>query len=234
VKGRLKRVRVAAVIAAAGRSARMGQGTPKVLLSLHQVPVIVRSILPFHHASVVEDIVVVATEASIERVRELVAKYGLGKVSAVVAGGLKRQQSVALGLQALGRCDVVLVHDGARPLVTAEIIERVVEAAVEHGAAVPAVPVRDTIKRVEGDRVLETLNRDELRAVQTPQGFRYDLLVQAHERAREEGFYGTDDATLVERLGHPVAVVPGSPENLKITTPEDLLLAEALLQWREG
>jgi len=234
VKGRLKRVRVAAVIAAAGRSARMGQGTPKVLLSLHQVPVIVRSILPFHHASVVEDIVVVATEASIERVRELVAKYGLGKVSAVVAGGLKRQQSVALGLQALGRCDVVLVHDGARPLVTAEIIERVVEAAVEHGAAVPAVPVRDTIKRVDGGRVLETLNRDELRAVQTPQGFRYDLLVQAHERAREEGFYGTDDATLVERLGHPVAVVPGSPENLKITTPEDLLLAEALLQWREG
>jgi 2-C-methyl-D-erythritol 4-phosphate cytidylyltransferase len=110
----------------------------------------------------------------------------------------------------------------------------VVEAAVEHGAAVPAVPVRDTIKRVDGDRVVETLNRDELRAVQTPQGFRYELLVQAHERAREEGFYGTDDATLVERLGHPVAVVPGSPENLKITTPEDLLLAEALLQWREG
>jgi 2-C-methyl-D-erythritol 4-phosphate cytidylyltransferase len=234
VKGRLKRVRVAAVIAAAGRSARMGQGTPKVLLSLHQVPVIVRSILSFHHASLVEDIVVVATEASIDRVRELVAKYGLGKVSAVVAGGLKRQQSVALGLQALRRCDVVLVHDGARPLVTADIIERVVEAAVEHGAAVPAVPVRDTIKRVDGDRVVETLNRDELRAVQTPQGFRYELLVQAHERAREEGFYGTDDATLVERLGHPVAVVPGSPENLKITTPEDLLLAEALLQWREG
>jgi 2-C-methyl-D-erythritol 4-phosphate cytidylyltransferase len=177
---------------------------------------------------------VVATEASIDRVRELVATYGLGQVSAVVAGGLKRQQSVALGLQALRRCDVVLVHDGARPLVTADIIERVVEAAVEHGAAVPAVPVRDTIKRVDGDRVVETLNRDELRAVQTPQGFRYELLVQAHERAREEGFYGTDDATLVERLGHPVAVVPGSPENLKITTPEDLLLAEALLQWREG
>jgi 2-C-methyl-D-erythritol 4-phosphate cytidylyltransferase len=234
VKAKAQRPRVAAVIAAAGRSARMGQGTPKVLLSLHQVPVIVRSILPFHHSAWVDEIVVVATEASIERVRELVGRYGLGKVSAVVAGGLKRQQSVALGLRAVGSCDLVLVHDGARALVTADIIERVLEAAQEHGAAVPAIPVRDTIKRVDGERVAETLNRDELRAVQTPQAFRYALLVEAHERARSDGFYGTDDATLVERLGHPVVVVPGSPENLKITTPEDLAIAEALLQWREG
>ncbi len=234
MKGKAQRPRVAAIIAAAGRSARMGQGTPKVLLSLHQVPVIVRSILPFHHSPRVDEIVVVATEASIERVRELVGRYGLGKVSAVVAGGLKRQQSVALGLQAVSRCDLVLVHDGARALVTLDIVERVLEAAREHGAAVPAIPVRDTIKRVEGERVVETLNRDELRAVQTPQAFRYALLVEAHERARADGFYGTDDATLVERLGHPVVVVPGSPENLKITTPEDLAIAEALLQWREG
>lgn len=234
MRGRSRYGRVAAVIAAAGRSARMGQGTPKVLLSLHQVPIIVRSILPFHHSSHVDDVVVVATEASIERVRELVAQYGLRKVSQVVAGGLKRQQSVALGLQAVGPCEVVLVHDGARPLVTADIIERVVEAAREHGAAVPAVALQDTVKRVDGDRVVETLNRDELRAVQTPQGFRYEVLVAAHERARAEGFYGTDDATLVERMGHPVVVVPGSPENLKITTPEDLVMAEALLQWREG
>lgn len=234
MSGRSRRGRVAAIIAAAGRSARMGQGTPKVLLSLHQVPIIVRSILPFHHSPLVDEVVVVATEASIDRVRELVGRYGLGKVSGVVAGGLKRQQSVALGLQAVGPCELVLVHDGARPLVTGDIIERVVAAAREHGAAVPAVPVRDTIKRVDGDRVLETLNRDELRAVQTPQGFRYEVLVAAHDRARAEGFYGTDDATLVERMGHPVAVVPGSPENLKITTPEDLAMAEALLQWREG
>ncbi len=234
MKGKSRRPRVAAVIAAAGRSARMGQGTPKVLLSLHQVPVIVRSMLPFHHSPLVDRMVVVATEASIDRVRDLVAKYGLGKVSAVVAGGLKRQQSVALGLQAVGACDVVLVHDGARPLITTDLIERVAEAAWEHGAAVPAIPVRDTVKRVDGEQVVETLNRDELRAVQTPQGFRYELLVRAHEQARLDGFYGTDDATLVERLGHPVAVVPGSPENLKITTPEDLAMAEALLQWREG
>ncbi|MDR5683065.1 MAG: 2-C-methyl-D-erythritol 4-phosphate cytidylyltransferase [Armatimonadota bacterium] len=231
---RHKRPRVAALIAAAGRSARMGQGTPKVLLSLRQVPVIVRSILPFHHSPHVDDIVVVASQAALPRVTQLVAKYGLGKVSAVVAGGLKRQQSVALGLQALDQCDVVLVHDGARPLVTTDIIERVVQATVAHGAALAAVPVRDTAKRVDGEVVRETIDRDVLVAAQTPQGFRYELLRAAHERARADGFYGTDDAALVERLGVEVHLVPGSPENLKITSPEDLVIAEALLQWREG
>jgi 2-C-methyl-D-erythritol 4-phosphate cytidylyltransferase len=229
-----QRPRVAAIIAAAGRSARMGQGTPKVLLSLRQVPVIVRSILPFHHSPYVDDIVVVASQAALPSVTQFVAKYGLGKVSAVVAGGLKRQQSVALGLQALEPSHVVLVHDGARALVTPDIIERVVQATLAHGAAVPAVPVRDSAKRVNGEVVLETIDRDVLVAAQTPQGFRYALLHAAHEQARAEGFYGTDDAMLVERLGVQVHVVPGSPENLKITSPEDLVIAEALLQWRDG
>jgi 2-C-methyl-D-erythritol 4-phosphate cytidylyltransferase len=154
----------------------------------------------------------------------------------LVAGGEERQDSVRRGLEALGDADVVLVHDAARPLVPRRVIDAVIDATLRSGAAVPVVPVADTVKRVESDGAVgETLPRDDLRLAQTPQGFRTGLLRAAYARAEREGFRGTDDASVVERAGGRVVVVPGSPRNLKITTPEDLRLAEALLRvWPVG
>jgi 2-C-methyl-D-erythritol 4-phosphate cytidylyltransferase len=141
----------------------------------------------------------------------------------VVAGGRTRQDSVWLALQAVpDDAQLVVVHDAVRPLITAKLVDAVVAAAATSGAAICALPVAETVKRVRGDLVESTLDRSELWAVQTPQAFRADLLREAHEKARRDGIVGTDDAMLVERLGHPVRVVPGLPENVKITTPEDL------------
>lgn len=226
-------MRVGAVIAAAGRGTRLGAAGPKVLLPLCGIPIVVRATLPFQRSPWVHEIVVVACEEALEDVRRCVGRYGLSKVRSVVTGGPERQDSVGLGLAALGACDVVLVHDGARPLVDESLIEDVVRAASEFGAAVPAIPVRDTLKRVDDDRVTETVSRTGLWAAQTPQGFRSALLRSAHARARSDGVRGTDDAFLVERLGHPVRVIPGRVHNLKVTTPEDLAVAEALVRWLE-
>ncbi len=162
---------------------------------------------------------------------ELVEPYGLEKVGAVVAGGARRQDSVAAGLKALPReASVVVVHDGVRPFVTAEMVSAVVGGAEEVGAAVTAVSAADTIKRVDGGVVVETLKRDGLFCVQTPQAFSRGVLAEALERAEAEGVVGTDEAALVERLGRPVRVVPGSRYNLKVTTPEDWALAEMVLR----
>jgi 2-C-methyl-D-erythritol 4-phosphate cytidylyltransferase len=153
-------------------------------------------------------------------------KEGL-KVAHRVPGGRRRQDSVREGLKA-GGCDWVVVHDGARPLVTPQLIEAGLAAAQETGAAVCALPAQDTVKRVDEEgRVVRTLDRRRLWLVQTPQVFRYDMLLDAHERSRQPA---TDDAALVERLGQEVRVFPGSPRNLKVTTPDDLALAEALLK----
>jgi 2-C-methyl-D-erythritol 4-phosphate cytidylyltransferase len=162
---------------------------------------------------------------------ELVEPHRLTKVGAVVAGGVRRQDSVAAGLEALPpEVNLVVVHDGVRPFVTAEMVAAVVEAAKDVGAAVTAVPVTDTVKKVDGGVVVETLRRERLVCVQTPQAFSRSLLAEALGRAETDGVAGTDEAALVERLGHPVRVVSGSPYNLKITTPEDWALAEALLR----
>lgn len=226
-------VRVGAVIAAAGRGTRLGAAGPKVLVPLGGVPILVRAVLPFHQSTAVHEIVVVASEEALVEVRACLDRYDLSKVTKVVVGGAERQDSVAQGLAALGPCDVVLVHDGARPLVEEGLIEEVVRAALEFGAVVPALPVRETLKRVADGQVTETVDRSGLWAAQTPQGFRADLLRAAHARARTEGLVGTDDAVLVERLGYPVRVIAGRARNLKVTTPEDLETAEALVRWLE-
>ncbi len=227
-------MRVGAVIAAGGQGTRLGAPEPKALVRLGGLPLVVRATLPFQHCSRVEEIVVVAPDGAIEAVWAWVHRYSLEKVRDVVPGGPRRQDSVARGLAALRSSEVVLVHDGARPLVDEALIERVVQALEEHGAVVPALPVGDTLKRVTDGLVAHTVDRTGIWAAQTPQGFRAELLRDAHARARMDGFYGTDDAVLVERLGHPVHVVPGSPWNLKVTNPEDLSVAEALLRWREA
>ena len=205
----------------------MGAVVPdKVWADLGGVPVLLHSLRAFERAPSVGAVVLVVREETLDSARRLVEGDGLGKVAAVVVGGERRQDSVLAGLNAVGAAEVVLVHDAARPLVDRETIERGVELARAHGAAVPALPVRDTIKRVVDGRVVETPSRAELWAALTPQCFRLELLRRAHAASADDA---TDDCVLVERLGHPVVVYPGSHRNIKITVADDLRIAEALL-----
>lgn len=216
-----------AIVLAAGSSSRMG-GADKIWADLGGRPVLAHSLAVFAAMPRVVRLVVVAPPERHEAVRAL-APAGASLVC--VAGGARRQDSVAAGLAAAGEATFLLVHDGARPLVTAEVAARVLEAAARDGAAIPVVPVVDTIKRVDSNgRVVETVDRSALRAVQTPQGFAAEVLRRAHREVAEDA---TDDASMVERLGLPVATVPGDPENLKVTTPADLVLARAWLAERE-
>ena len=224
----------AAVVPAAGRGERLGPGTPKALRLLGGVPLLVHSVRALAAARSVALVVVAAPAGDVTAVRTLLAAHEAGAEVRVVAGGATRQQSVRLALAALpAHVDVVLVHDAARPLVPIDLVDAVAAAVrAGAGAVVPAVPVADTIKRVDdGAAVVETLDRSQLRAIQTPQGFRRDVLEQAHLAATDEA---TDDAGLVERAGGAVRVVPGSEEAFKVTRPLDLVLAEALLATRRG
>ncbi|MBI4277163.1 MAG: 2-C-methyl-D-erythritol 4-phosphate cytidylyltransferase [Armatimonadetes bacterium] len=225
---------VAAIIAAAGVGTRMGTADAKQFLPLRGRPMLVHTLDAFERCSAVDEVCLVVREQEIARVRRLVAHHGLRKVTRVVPGGEVRQDSVYNGLLALEGAEIVIVHDGVRPLVTPEAVAATVQAAVEAGAAILATKVTDTIKAADDGVVMQTVDRATLWAAQTPQAFRYALLRTAHERARDAGVVGTDDATLVERLGQPVRIVPGPPENLKIATPADLELAEAILSRRRA
>ena len=191
-------------------------------------PLIAHTLSRFESSPVVSEIALVLAPESVQRGRELASRCGFGKVLQVVPGGSRRQDSVRNGLLALSPCEMVMVHDGARPVVDAELLERGARAALEHGAAVSGVPVKDTIKRVGPDLVVEdTPERSRLWQAQTPQVFRYDLLMEAH-RLQDGDF--TDDAAMVESLGHPVRMFEGSYENIKVTTSGDLLIAEVFLR----
>lgn len=221
-----------AVIVAAGRSERM-DGIVKPWAPLTDAssgrtrPLLAYPLAAFQSCAAIDRIVLVAAADAIERAQALVQDEDFGKVCAVVAGGARRQDSVRAGLDALGPCDWVAVHDGARPLVTPELIERGLEAARETGAACCAIPAPDTVKEADGERIVRTLDRSRLWLAQTPQVFRYDLLMDAHRRIEADA---TDDAQLVESLGAEVRLYQGSPRNLKVTTPDDLALVQALLQ----
>ena len=216
---------VGAVIVAAGAGTRMA-GADKLFTEVAGRPVLAHAIAAFEDCPAIDRIVLVLSERNLERGRELVKRHAFTKVTAVVTGGERRQDSVRLGLESLGKCDYVAVHDGARPLVTPNVIERGIEAARETGAAVPAVPVADTVKEAGTDGiVLRTLDRSRLRAIQTPQVFRYGLLMRAH---REITADVTDDAAMVEALGEPVRLFEGDRFNLKVTTSEDMRLVESL------
>ncbi len=214
------------VIPAAGSGKRFGG--KKQFLSLWGKPVLLHSLERFEASPLVKGIVVATSEDEIGFVEECVRKAGLRKVTAVIAGGRERQDSVRLGFEKIPPCDVVLVHDAARPFVTAEMIERLVAAATEVGAAVVGIPVKDTLKREENGRVTETVDRGHVWSIQTPQAVRYDIFQKAIDVAARENFLGTDEAMLVEKAGFPVKIVMGSPYNFKITAPEDLAIAEAL------
>jgi len=200
-------------------------GIDKVFAPLGGKPILARVIDTFQKCKLVDQIVVVVNAKNIEKCRKLVAEERWSKVSDICAGGRRRQDSVAAGLKLLN-CQWVVIHDGARPLVTKDLIERGLEAAKETGAAIAAVPVTDTIKIADGNRIVhQTPPRQNLWAVQTPQVFRFDIIARAYEQTKGEV---TDDASLVEKLGYKVKLYMGSYDNIKITNPDDLALAEAL------
>ena len=225
--------RVFAVVVAAGQSTRMG-GANKQLHPLAGVPVLQRSLSALEQVPQLEGIVLVAPPPGVREFRDAAAAWCLKKITKVVPGGLNRQQSVFFGLLAVPfECEIVLIHDGARPLVSRKEIEDVISAAKEFGAATLAVPVKDTVKVADAEGfVAATPDRNKLWLTHTPQGFTHNVLTDAHRLAAEKGNSYTDDASLVEAAGIKVKLVKGGYSNIKITTPEDLLVAEALLEVR--
>ena len=223
-----------AVIVAAGKGLRMGGDVRKPYLPLGGMPVLGRTLTTFSRSEQFEELVVVVAAEEMETCRrEVIEPLGLTAGLRLVAGGRKRQDSVFNGLQACrGHADdPVLIHDGVRPLVRAALLTRCLAATRQNGACIAAIPASDTLKQSRADgRITQTLDRDELWRAQTPQGFRLGLIRAAHRKARQEGFTGTDDAQLVERIGQPVFIVPGQRTNIKLTHPDDLPLAEAIWQ----
>jgi 2-C-methyl-D-erythritol 4-phosphate cytidylyltransferase len=226
-------MRVGAIVAAAGPGTRLGRRT-KALVPLHGRTALSRVLEVLLSLDEIERIVVAAAPASLEAVRQEVAAMEPWKPVEVCPGGDTRQQSVRAGLAALGGCDYVLVHDAARPLATAALFRRVLAAAASGEAAIPALPPRDAVKRVEGGRMVESLERSRLVLAQTPQAFQYQLLERAHFEAADAGLQGDDDAQLVAATGHAVQVVEGERANIKLTTADDLEMLEALLEERES
>ena len=218
---------IAVLIPAGGIGTRMGGRTPKQFLRVGRAPILAMTLRHFAGHPAIAAIVIAAPAAHVSRTRALVGGRRRPVVS-VVAGGTTRQESVWCALQAApAEAEIVVVHDAVRPFISRALIDAVVAAAAEGGAAVCALPIAETVKRVRDGVVEATVERAGLWAVQTPQAFRAALLREAHEKARRDGVVGTDDAMLVERLGHPVRVVPGLAGNVKITTPEDLRRAQA-------
>jgi 2-C-methyl-D-erythritol 4-phosphate cytidylyltransferase len=229
--------RAVALVPAAGRGLRMGTSTPKQFLALGGLPVLVHALRVLEAASCISEIVLAVPETDRDYCRrEIASRHRLQKITQILAGGAHRQDSVRLALDAVPEsATIALVHDAVRPFPTVEAVERVVESAARHGAAIVAIPVRDTVKQVDQGRFIQaTIDRRPLWLAQTPQAFRLGLLQEAHRKAALEGFQATDDAQLIEWLGYRVAVVEGSYENIKITRPEDLAIGEAILAARQG
>jgi len=228
---------VYAIIVAGGKGSRLSGSVVKQYRALAGVPILTRTLRVFDDCGAVDRIVAVVPPSDVTYVRDAIAApAALHKTIDVVAGGPRRQDSVFNGLAAVSlQASLVVVHDAVRPLVTCEAITACLDAARRHGACIAALPVWDTLKRLSESGCIEaTLPRERVWMAQTPQAFRASILRTAHERARREGVSGTDDASLVERTGVGVRIFPGSPRNIKITTPEDLALAEALLALPEA
>lgn len=232
-------MKVVAIIAAAGLGTRMQQDTPKTYLELAGKPILIHTLEVFEKVPEVHEVLVVVHPEDLEFCQEeVVDHYSLKKVLRLIPGGKERQDSVYNAMKFLRKeeddLDVVLVHDGVRPLVDPAHVAQVVAAARRHGGAILGVPCQDTLKKVNSrGEVAATVDRQKLWQVQTPQAFRAALLWRAFQGAMERGFYATDEAALVEALGETVVMVPGSPLNLKITTPDDLKMAEAILASRQ-
>ncbi|HAE91097.1 2-C-methyl-D-erythritol 4-phosphate cytidylyltransferase [Tissierella praeacuta] len=227
---------VSVIIAAAGMSNRMGSKINKQFIAVGGKPILAHTIEKFERCRYIDEIILVAKEEEIEYCRkEIVKKYKFNKVANIIRGGKERQDSIYNGILALSeKTDIVLTHDGARPFVKIENIEDGIKGTIAHGACVIGVPVTDTIKVVGENKTIDnTPQRALLWAAQTPQCFFKHILIKGYEKAIDNGFVGTDDSSIVERIGYDVKMIMGSYENIKITTPEDIILAESLFKDKE-
>ncbi len=221
--------KVGVAVVAAGESSRMG-GIDKIFAPLGDAPLLAHCLKTFDESPSVHDIVVATSQSNLDDVKRLVERFRLTKIEGVVEGGARRQDSVLNALLSLKGTEIALIHDGARPFVGQDVIERAVSSASKFGAATAAVPVKDTIKVANPDlSVRDTPARETLWAAQTPQAFAYELILEAHSRITRDA---TDDAAMVEAIGHPVKLFMGSYDNIKVTTPEDIGVAEAILKSR--
>lgn len=221
---------VSVVIPAAGKGARMESSINKQFECIKGIPVLARTIMVFAEIPEVDEIIVVCAESDFAKIQALLSDLGLRKGTKTVTGGSTRQESVFNGIKSCSaKSDILIVHDGARPFVTREIILRAIRGAREFGACCAGVPVKDTIKTCdESGFILKTLKRETLMSVQTPQAFKYRIIKEAYEKAYDDEYFGTDDISLVERLGIKCKIVAGSYDNIKITTKEDLILADLI------
>jgi 2-C-methyl-D-erythritol 4-phosphate cytidylyltransferase len=223
------------VIPAAGQGKRMNAGISKQWIELLGKPVLAHTLDVFEKDPACAGIILVGSEQELQQMQNFVQTFQYTKVRQIVPGGKERQQSVYEGLKKVPEdAGLVLVHDAARPFITIDSIGQLVNKAVDTGSAVLAVPVKDTVKRVVQHQVEETIDRSSLWAVQTPQAFRLSIVKRAHEEADSDGYLGTDDASLVERIGETVAIVMGDYHNIKLTTSDDLLYGQAILLERQG
>ncbi len=219
---------VSCIVAAAGKGSRMQSDLNKIFLEYGGMPVLAHTLLALQRCSFIHEIVVVTSECDILGCSDIVAEFDITKVKTITIGGAERQDSVRNALQEVSSCaDIVLIHDAARSLITETVIQNVVDGVIECGAAAPGVPCKNTLKqRDESGMICGTPDRSMLYEIQTPQGFQRDLILQAHTHAHQNNISGTDDCFLVEQLGHRVKIAEGDYRNIKITTPEDLLIAE--------
>lgn len=220
------------VLPAAGSGKRMGAGQNKLFLQLCSVPILIHTLRVFQGDPHCTGIWIAVKDEERDYIQSLLSRYGITKVKGLPTGGEERQHSVHSCIKEMSAVDVVLVHDAARPFIKVSTITELTRVAYEQGAAIAGVRAKDTMKKVVDGVIKETVDRDTLWMIQTPQAFRYDLLVQAEDVAEKVGFLGTDEAMLVERLGHTIHIVESDYENVKMTTKEDLLFGEAILTSR--
>lgn len=234
-KDKKERPFVSAVIPAAGSSTRMGAGTNKLMLELDGMPILARTLLAFERCPLVDEIVIACRESDMMPYARLCEAFGIAKVSQIVRGGGSRSESVLCGVRACaGQADLVAIHDAARPLLRQSDLEQVIRDAAEHGAACLTVPMKDSVKRVENGFITADVARASLAAAQTPQVFARKKIEQALEQVAARGLSPTDDCAAAELAGMRVFATPGDYTNIKVTTPEDLVVAEAFLQEAEG
>ena len=221
-----------AIIVAAGSGTRMGKESNKQFILIDDKPVLAHTLLRFHHAETIDSIIIVTKPDFILTVSDIVREFGISKVKHIIPGGSTRQQSVNCGLAYADSDSVVAIHDGARPFISVEKINELVRTAYKFGAAAPGVVPKDTVKEVKSNNTIETtIDREKLRLIQTPQVFKANVLKTAFEKARMDGFAGTDDCSIAEHYGTEVKVIDGDYTNIKVTTPEDLPIAEAIYRF---
>jgi 2-C-methyl-D-erythritol 4-phosphate cytidylyltransferase / 2-C-methyl-D-erythritol 2,4-cyclodiphosphate synthase len=229
-------MRTIAIIPAGGAGKRLKEKKAKQYLFLDDLPVLIHALKVFQKAKIINEIILIIPKDDIASSKQMINKYALTKVSEIIAGGRERQDSVKNGLAAIkGKCDLVVIHDAVRPFVTEKMIEDVIETARKTGAASIGVKAKDTIKETKKDNLVKsTIPRENIWLTQTPQAFRYEILKKAYQVAYAKKFYGTDDALLVERVGKKVRMIEGSYENIKITTQEDMMIADTIIKKKMG